>query len=423
MVRSTGSPAPSTAMPSLHTSPSAWCTAPSAYERSVTGHRISPAHTSTSRRPRPPSSPSRSATSALPAPGSVTRARPVPAGPGSAATCVERGRHLRPAGAAQLGRHGRPRHLDRLDVEPGVQRTQARQQRPEVGRARRAAEADRAGAVGTQAEGERRALGAAPHHVLAPPQHPDGPARLVRRSPGAGGDGAAPLAPEGPAVGERRGRGTAGPAPAGVGLDVGRFDPGGLEREGPRAGGQLHRVREGHRAVAALDAAAPGARRAHGGGQRGVGAELDQGAGRGGVVGEAGVAEDDVGTRGLEGGALRLGPPRRQERVAGAGNRPAAGPGGGVAGTEGVARRLDDRLPARAAAQVGAQRRLDVVPRRLARTAALAEGGEAHHDAGRAEAALAGPAGDEGVGPAVALLGRQALEGGHAAGRRRGGPA
>ena len=153
------------------------------------------------------------------------------------------------------------------------------------------------------------------------------------------------------------------------------------------------------------------------GGEDGVRAELDQRVGRGGVVGEAGVAEDHLGPRGLEGRALRLGPPGRQQRSRGAEGPPGrhlAAPGWRVAGAERVAGRVDDGLPAGAAAQVGAQGRFDVAPRRRRRRPALAERGEAHHDAGRAEAALAGAAGDEGGGPAVALLGRQPLEGGHA---------
>ena len=156
---------------------------------------------------------------------------------------------------------------------------------------------------------------------------------------------------------------------------------------------------------------------AHGGGEGGIGTELDQCVRRGGVVGEAGVAEDHAGPRGLEGRPLDLGPPGHEERVA----RPEGLHGGHrvarrwrVARAESVTGRLDDRLPAGAAAQVGAQRRLDVPPRRRACTAGLVERGEAHHDARRAKAALARAVGDEGGGPAVALLGREPLEGGHA---------
>ena len=79
---------------------------------------------------------------------------------------------------------------------------------------------------------------------------------------------------------------------------------------------------------------------------------------------------------------------------------------------ERVARGLDDGLPARAPAQVGPQGRLDVAARRRPRRARRLERGQAHHDARRAEAALAGPVCDEGGGPAVAQLGRRSLEGG-----------
>ena len=237
---------------------------------------------------------------------------------------------------------------------------------------------------------------------------PGRPRPSRRPAPGRGpGTGLRRLPPKAPPLASGEAGRPAGPAPAGVGLDVGRLDPGGLQRERPLARGQRRPDGTGAPCCCGPGRGRAPARAARtDGASGGVGAELDQRAGRGGVVGEAAVAEDHVGPRGLEGRPLDLGPPGGQ--AAGrAGRRPAAGAAARRVDAQRVAGRLDDRLPAGAAAQVGAQRRLDVPPRRRARTAALVERGQAHHDAGRAEAALARPVGDEGGGPAVALLGRQ----------------
>ena len=78
-------------------------------------------------------------------------------------------------------------------------------------------------------------------------------------------------------------------------------------------------------------------------------------------------------------------------------------------------RRLDDRLPPGAAAQVRPERGLDLVATGRASTLprlASLEGDEAHEDPRRAEPALAGPGTNEGVGPAVTLLGGKPFEGG-----------
>jgi hypothetical protein len=71
-------------------------------------------------------------------------------------------------------------------------------------------------------------------------------------------------------------------------------------------------------------------------------------------------------------------------------------------------RRFDDRLPSGAAAQVGSERRLDLVSAvcgASTRSLATLERSEAHEYPGRAEPALAGPGADEGVGPAITLVG------------------
>ena len=208
MVRSTGSPASSTAMPSLHTSPSAWCTAP---ERvGAQRHRaedLAGPHVDLDAAPlrrRVEIELDRGAAR----PGQrAPRARPVPGGPGvappaRAAPPAPRPSRRRAARAPRAARPPRPpRPRARAQRRAGAPRSGPRSAEPGV-RPRRT----HAGAVGAQADGERRALGPAAHHVLAAPQHPDGLARLVGQRPGARRHRAAPLAAEGAAVGERRGR-------------------------------------------------------------------------------------------------------------------------------------------------------------------------------------------------------------------------
>ena len=230
---------------------------------------------------------------------------------------------------------------------------------------------------------------------------------------GAGGHRAPPLPAERTAVGQRRHGGLAGAAPAGVRLDVGRLDPGRLEREGPVALGHLDRVRQGHRAVATLDPSAPGPGGAEGRGERRIHPELDQRAGRHRVVGEAAPTEDHVGPRRLESRPLELGPPRGQHRIPWmAGERARR-----AVDAQRAARGLHDGLPARAPAQMGAQGRLDAAARRWPTRARRFERSQPEHDAGSAEAALAGPVLDEGGGPAVAQHRRRSLEGGDVAAR------
>ena len=130
-----------------------------------------------------------------------------------------------------------------------------------------------------------------------------------------------------------------------------------------------------------------------------VGPQLDQRR-SGGASSSAkpAAAEHHLGTRVLERGSLELGPPGGQQ-----GSRDDRGDRAGAgARRPSPARigRLEDRLPAGAAAQVGPQCALDVAPRRRRRAAGL-QRGQAQHDARGAEPALAGPGGDEGRRPSV----------------------
>ena len=89
----------------------------------------------------------------------------------------------------------------------------------------------------------------------------------------------------------------------------------------------------------------------------------------------------------------------------------------GAVDAQRAARGVDDGLPARAPAQVGAQGRLDVAPRRWPPRRRAFERGQPQHDARRAEAALAGPVFDECGCPAVTQFRRSSLEGGDLASR------
>ena len=169
-------------MPSLHTIPSAWCTAPSAYERSVTGQSTSPAQTSTSTRPVGPS-PRRRSTLARPHPGARSGRDPRPVDPAGVGRARQGGEHLCPPGTARVGAPpaGRPPRPPR-HARPGTPR-QAGRQGSQVGGALRAADADDAGAIGAQAEPQGWTLGRTAHDVFAAPQDADGLAGLVRESP------------------------------------------------------------------------------------------------------------------------------------------------------------------------------------------------------------------------------------------------
>ena len=139
-----------------------------------------------------------------------------------------------------------------------------------------------------------------------------------------------------------------------------------------------------------------------------IGAQLDERVGWCRVVGEAAPTEDDVGARALKGRPFDLGAPRGQHRIPGM----AGGGARGAVDAQRAARGVDDGLPARAPAQVGAQGRLDVAPRRWPPRRGAFERGQPEDDARRAEAALAGPVFDECGCPAVAQLRRSSLEGG-----------
>ena len=176
---------------------------------------------------------------------------------------------------------------------------------------------------------------------------------------------------------------------------------------------------ERNRAVPSLDSSATGTGRPNARRGAGVRAELHQRVGGRRVVGEPGVAEHRLGARGLERRPLQLGAPRREHGVA----SPAPGIRGfrrsrplrPALGAECGQGRLDDRLPAGAAAQVSSERGLDVVSTGGGATPdarADLERSETHQDPGCTEAALAGPGAHEGTGPAVALLRGHPLQGG-----------
>ena len=113
---------------------------------------------------------------------------------------------------------------------------------------------------------------------------------------------------------------------------------------------------------------------------------------RGRVVGEPAASECDIGSDPLADPAFDGRPARSGRQVAGWSVEPEGGIG------------LGDRAPPGAAAQMGEQRTVGV------RAALGPQGGQAHHDAGRAEPALAGAGGAEGVTPGPALLVGQAVD-------------
>ncbi len=199
---------------------------------------------------------------------------------------------------------------------PGARPSIARRQHREVGRARCPPDPDDAAAVGTQGDAQRRALRAATDHVLAAPQHSHRCARLFGQRRRHGRDGAVTLPAEGAPVRQRRRRIVARSTPAGIGLHVGRFDPGRRQRQCPRTVCGCHGVRQRHRAVAPLDSSDPESRRADVGRNRSVRPELQQRTGRCGVVGEATRAQNHIGPGRLERRALELGPPTGQQWIA-----------------------------------------------------------------------------------------------------------
>ena len=217
--------------------------------------------------------------------------------------------HFGPPRTTQRRRHRWTDDVDHLDVDGGAARPQHAPHCVQVAGGVGAPDPHQARAVGAKNHCQRRPLGPAPHHVLAPPEHAHRVAGLGGQLSGVGGHRAVALAPESAAVGQRRGGRVAGTAPARIGLDVGRFDPRCLEREGPVAHGHLHRVGQGDGAVASLHAPCAGPRGAEVRGERRIRPELDQCTPWRRVVGEATASEHHVGTRGLEGRSFDLGPP------------------------------------------------------------------------------------------------------------------
>ena len=215
-----------------------------------------------------------------------------------------------------------------------------------------------------------------------------------RRAAAATGESALP--PKAPPLASGDRRLTTRLAPRGVGLEVGGLDP-------RRAQGEVPVARRARPGAAGLDGGAAAlhlARRLAGLGQ-GLADRLaplsvghgHQRVGRGRVVGEA------AGPRATS-GPTRCGPPPSM-----------LGPtGGGVEVTGRDGRAEPDPAaswigaPPGAAAEVGSQ---GLVHRGLVgQVGALAPGPlEAHDDPRRAEAALAGPGGTEGVGPRVPIVG------------------
>ena len=205
IVRSTGSPASSTAMPSLHTSPSAWCTAPSAYERSVTGHKhLARPHVDLDPATRPAAS--WSSTRGAPGPGHghvgpararrSGRARPARRGPPAP-------RPSRPR--AGRGATGGPGTSTSLDAYTGAQAAQ-----PWPPGASRSAEPGewptRTTPVPSGRSATARGGRLGPRRTTSSRRHrtADRPPIVVGQRPRPGRDRAVALAAEGSPVGQRR---------------------------------------------------------------------------------------------------------------------------------------------------------------------------------------------------------------------------
>ena len=213
------------------------------------------------------------------------------------------------------------------------------------------------------------------------------------------------LAAEGAAVGERRARLAAGLAPGRVRLEVRRLDPGGAQRGRPVAGRERRAAARASTVVrrpctlpatarASASVSPPPSRPAP------SGTATSASSGRG-VVGEAALAEGDLGSHRLRAAALDRGARRGRREVAGAAARRSHGDVPGV----------EDRAPPRAPAEVRQERLLDGGV--VGRLGALGpQALEPADDARRAEPALARARGAERVGPARPSLGGEAVDGG-----------
>ncbi len=210
------------------------------------------------------------------------------------------------------------------------------------------------------------------HRPPAVVWRPGGPRPPGTTGPGPGGrtrsasrrassaTGECSLPPKAPPLPYGRGRRLARPAPRGVGLHVGRLDPGGPEGEVPLARRQLDGVVERQAGAPALHLAGPGPGltratrppRSHPGRR----APPPGRPGRAGVVGEPGVAEHHGRTHPLGHPALDGGPGLGPVEVGGRSGLagPASGRGEDPFGG------LLDGLPPGAAAQVGHQGLVDL---------------------------------------------------------------
>ena len=208
--------------------------------------------------------------------------------------------------------------------------------------------------VGPEPGGDGRALRSEANHVL--PGEEDADRTLVRvgQAPGNRADLRRGLAAEGAAIRQRRRRLSAGPAPGGIGLQVGRLDPRRAQDAVPAAGRYLERPRGGRGRTPPLHLPCHGARFGQGLPHHPFAvrtSQSDECVQRGGVVGEPAHASGHRGADGLRNLALE---------------RSAPGRGGDVPAAALIEikpeRGLTDRLPAGAAAQVGQQGLVDGRP-------------------------------------------------------------
>ena len=219
--------------------------------------------------------------------------------------------------------------------------------------------------------------------------------------------GESPLAAEGAAVAEGEAGLAPGHAPRGVGLQVGRLDPGGAQRQGPVPGRDVDGWLRGTVVLRPWTLSARA--RASGSGRRHGGAPAGVGHGHQGVR-RAPSSANPASPRTTAGPTRWATPPSRAARAAAAARsrtRAAAGrrASTGVRPSDGWAASRIVCQPVhrhRWASSAWSMRSSDdrSVERR-----------QAHHDARGAEAALAAAAGDERVGPGVAGRRRAAPRG------------